>query len=164
MSDWRNNFRKLNAVKGWILDVYSSEPNEVTVWIIGENGEYTHRIYVAGSYSLLQKLAEKIRDSESVASYRFVEKYADFREAMKKKVLEIDMTDYGRTSFFARKILRLGSYENFQLYVDVPIAQAYLYERDVFPLANVLVADSGSRLSYELLDSVESCKLRYLIL
>jgi len=137
----------------------------VTVWLIGENGErvrlvdnYTHRIYVAGDYQLLKKLAGKIKDSKSVAGFRLVEKYADFMEASRKRVLEIDMRDYGRTSFFARKVLRLGGYENFQLYnVDVPIAQAYLYERDVFPLAHVLVFESGNRLGYELLDSVESC-------
>ncbi|MEM2249704.1 MAG: DNA polymerase domain-containing protein [Candidatus Bathyarchaeia archaeon] len=165
MNDWRNNFRRLNAIKGWILDVYPSGPNEVTVWIISENGErvklvdsYTHRIYVAGNYLLLQKLTEKIRNSKSVDGFRFVEKCADFMEAAKKKVLEIDMRDYGRTSFFARKVLRLGGYEDFQLYnVDIPIAQAYLYEKNVFPLAHVLVVDSGGRLSYELLDSVERC-------
>jgi DNA polymerase elongation subunit (family B) len=165
LNDWKNNFRKLNAIKGWILDVYPSGPSQVTVWLIGDNGErvrfvdnYTHRIYVAGNYQLLEDLAEKITDSKSVASFRFVEKYADFMEASRKKVLEIDMRDYGRASFFARKVLRLGDYENFQLYnVDVPIAQAYLYDRDVFPLAHVLVFESGNRLGYELLDSVESC-------
>jgi DNA polymerase elongation subunit (family B) len=165
LSDWKNSFRRLNAFKGWILDVYPSGPSHVTVWLIGENGErvrlvdnYTHRIYVAGDYQLLKNLAEKIRDSKSVAGFRLVEKYADFMEATRKRVLEIDMRDYGRTSFFARKVLRLGGYENFQLYnVDVPIAQAYLYERDVFPLARVLVFESGNRLGYELLDSVESC-------
>ncbi len=165
MSNWKNNFRRLNAFKCWILDVYPSGPSQVTVWLIGENGErlrlvdnYTHRIYVAGDYLLLKNLAEKIRDSKSVAGFRFVEKYADFMEASRKRVLEIDMRDYGRTSFFARKVLRLGGYENFQLYnVDVPVAQAYLYERDVFPLAHVLVFESGNRLGYELLDSVESC-------
>jgi DNA polymerase elongation subunit (family B) len=161
----KNSSRRLNAFKGWILDVYPSGPSQVTVWLISENGErvrlvdnYTHRIYVAGGYQLLKNLAEKIRDSKSVAGFRFVEKYADFMEATRKRILEIDMRDYGRTSFFARKVLRLGGYENFQLYnVDVPIAQAYLYERDVFPLAHVLVFESGDRLSYELLDSVESC-------
>ncbi|MEM2463928.1 MAG: hypothetical protein QXY07_04520, partial [Candidatus Bathyarchaeia archaeon] len=87
MSDWRNNFRRLNAVKGWILDVYPSGPSQITVWIIGENGErvklvdkYVHRIYVAGAQSDLEGLTRKISRSESVAAYRFVEKYADFME------------------------------------------------------------------------------------
>lgn len=136
------------------------------MWIIAENGErvrlvdkYVHRIYVSGNWSDLKVLADKVKDSKSVAGLRFVEKYADFMEASKKKVLEIDMRDYGRTSFFARKILRLGSYERYRLFnVDVPVVQAYLYEKDVFPLARVLVVDSGGRLSYEVLDSVDSCE------
>ncbi|NWF86453.1 hypothetical protein HXY32_01345 [Candidatus Bathyarchaeota archaeon] len=166
MSDWRNSFVKLNAVRGWLLDVYPSGPDEVTVWIIAENGErvrfvdkFTRRIHVSGNFSDLKVLAEKVRDSRSVIGLRFVEKYADFMEAIKKKVLEVDMRDYGRTSFFARKILRLGGYERFRLFnVDVPVAQAYLYEKDIFPLARVLVIDSGGRLGYEVLDSVEGCE------
>ncbi|MEM3629367.1 MAG: 3'-5' exonuclease, partial [Candidatus Bathyarchaeia archaeon] len=168
MNDWRSNFRRLNAVRGWILDVYPSGPTQITVWVIGENGErvrltdkYVHRIYVAGSPSDLEELTRKISKSESVADYRFVEKYADFMEASKKGVLEIDITDYGRTAFFARKILRLGGYEKYQLYnVDVPVAQAYLYERDIFPLAHVLAYENGEKLGYELLDSVESCQYK----
>ncbi|MEM3618422.1 MAG: DNA polymerase domain-containing protein [Candidatus Bathyarchaeia archaeon] len=168
MNDWRSNFRRLNAVKGWILDVYPSGPTQITVWVIGENGErvrltdkYVHRIYVAGSPSDLEELTRKISKSESVADYRFVEKYADFMEASKKGVLEIDITDYGRTAFFARKILRLGGYEKYQLYnVDVPVAQAYLYERDIFPLAYVLAYENGEKLGYELLDSVERCQYK----
>ena len=166
MSDWKNNFIKLKAVRGWLFDVYPSGPSEVTVWIITENGErvklfdkFIHRIYVSGNLSDLKSLAEKIRDSKSIAGWRFVEKYADFMEASKKKVLEIDMSDYSRASFFARKILRMGGYEKFRLYnVDVPVAQAYLYEKDIFPLARVMVVDSGNRLSYDILDSVENCE------
>jgi DNA polymerase elongation subunit (family B) len=166
LSSCEKNFRRLNDVKGWIFDVYPSGPDEVTVWIIAENGErvklvdkYTHRIYVSGALSHLNGLAEKIRDSKSVAGFRFVDKYADFMQAEKKKVLEIEMRDYGRTPHFARKVLRLGGYEKFQLHnVDVPIAQAYLYEKDVFPLAHVIVVDYGEGLSYELLETVESCE------
>jgi len=168
LSDWKSNFVKLKAVRGWLFDVYPSGPNEVTVWIIAENGlrvklvdEFIHRIYVSGNLSDLKSLAEKIRDSKSVAGWRFVEKYADLMEASKKKVFEIDVGDYGRASFFARKVLKLGGYEKFRLYnVDVPISQAYLYEKEIFPLAYVMVVDSGNRLSYDVLDSVENCEYR----
>lgn len=166
MSDWKNSFIKLNPVRGWLLDVYPSGSNEVTVWILAENGErvrlvdkFTHRIYVSGDVSDLKGLIQKVRGSKSVAGWRFVEKLADFMDTSKKKVLEIDMRDYGRTSFFAKRILRLGGYERYRLYnVDVPIAQAYLYEKDIFPLTHVIVVDSGNRLSYDVLDSVESCE------
>jgi len=166
LSDWKNSFTKLKVVRGWLFDVYPSGPSEVAVWIIGENGErvkltdkFTHRIYVSGNFSDLKNLAERTRDSRSVAGWRFVEKYADFMESVKKKVLEIDMAEYARTAFFARKILRLGGYEKYRLSnVDVPVAQAYMYEKDVFPLARVMVVDSGNGLSYDVLDSVEDCE------
>jgi DNA polymerase elongation subunit (family B) len=163
LSDWKNSFIKLDPIRGWLLDVYPCGPNEMALWIIAENGERTRlvdkfipKIYVSGSHSNLKSLSEKIRGSRSVAGLRFVEKCADFMEAGKKKVLQVDITDYRRTSFFARKVLRLGGYELFHLYnVDVPVSQAYLYEKDLFPLAKVMVTDLGNRLSYDILDSVE---------
>jgi DNA polymerase elongation subunit (family B) len=166
LSDWKSSFIKPNAVRGWLFDVYPSGPNEVTAWVIAENGErvrlidnFTRRIYVSGNFSDLKSLTDEVRDSRSVAGFRFVEKYADFMEASKRKVLEVNMSDYSRTLFFGRKMLMLGGYEKYRLYnVDVSIAQAYLYEKDVFPLAHVMVFDSGNRLSYEVLDSVESCE------
>jgi len=163
LSDWKNSFIKLDPIRGWLLDVYPCGPNEMVIWIIAENGErvrlvdkYTHKIYISGTYSNLKSLSEKIGGSRSVAGLRFVEKCADFMEVRNKKVLEVDIADYRRTLFFARKILRFGGYEHFHLYnVDVPVSQAYLYEKDLFPLARVMVTDLGNRLSYENLDSVE---------
>jgi DNA polymerase elongation subunit (family B) len=164
LSDWKDSFVRLKPVRGWLFDVYPSGSDKMTVWMIAENGErvklidkFTRRIYVYGNLSDLKGLTEKIRDSRSVAGWRFVEKYADFMETSRRKVLEIDMSDYHRTSFFARKVLRLGGYEKFRLYhVDVPVSHAYLYEKDVFPLAHVMVVDSGNMLFYDVLDSVKS--------
>ncbi|MDH5483302.1 MAG: hypothetical protein OEY22_10590 [Candidatus Bathyarchaeota archaeon] len=163
MSDWKNTFVKLDPILGWLLDVYPSGPDEVTVWMIAENGEriklvdnFTHRIYISGSFSDLKNLSEKIKDSKSVGSLGLAEKYADFMKVEKKKVLEVGMSNHFRTSFFARKVRRFGGYERFRLYnVDIPISQAYLYEKDIFPLARVMTVDSGNRLYYDLLDSAE---------
>jgi DNA polymerase elongation subunit (family B) len=78
-------------------------------------------------------------------------------ETKRSKVLEITMTDCRRIPYFARKLLRLGGYHKFKLHnVDVPDAQAYFYDRDIFPLAHVAVTIQGNRLAYWLLDSVES--------
>ncbi len=166
MNGLKNSFRRLKAVRGWILDLYPSGLSEVTVWIISEGGErvrlsdrYKRRIYVSGTPSNLEGLAKNIMGSKSVAGFRFVEKYADFMEAARKTVLEIEMRDYKRTKFFARKVMRLGGYERFQLYnVDVPVTQAYLYDRDVYPLSHVLAFENGDGVYYEVLDSVESCE------
>ena len=164
LSDWKSSFRKLNPVRGWLFDVYPSGSDEITVWIIAENGKrvrlidrYNHRIYISGAFSDLKTLAERLRDDPSVAGLRFVRKYADFMDTSKKKVLEISLNDYEQASLLARRILRLGRYEKFHLCnVDVPIPQAYLYDKDIFPLAHVMAVDSGKRLFYDLLDSVEA--------
>lgn len=164
MKDWRKNFKKLDPVRGWLFDLYPSGPNQVTVWIITEKGKrlkfvdtFTRKIYVSGKITDLRKLENHFASSKSVAGWRFIEKQADFMDSSMKKVLEINLTDYRRAPFFARKLLRLGGYEKFRLHnIDIPVSQAYLYEKDIFPLAFLSIIDSGNRLSYTLLDSVES--------
>jgi len=155
-------------LRGWIFDLYPSAPGEMTVWVITEKGErvrfvdeFQSNIYVSGNIADLSKLTDKLRNSESVAKWVYVEKYADFMSDEKSKVLEVTVTDCRRRSHFARKVLRLGGYERFRLYnVDVPDAQMYLYERDIFPLAFVGIAVQGKRLAYWLMDSVESVDYR----
>jgi len=136
----------------------------MTVWIITENGErvrltdkFQPKIYVSGKMANLSKLTDQLATSKSVASWQYVEKFADFMENKRSKVLEITTTDCRRIPYFARKLLRLGGYKKFRLHnVDVPDAQAYLYDRDIFPLAHLGVSVQGDRLAYWLLDSVEN--------
>jgi len=162
--DWRSGFRRLNPVRGWLLDVYPSGPGEMIVWIIAENGErvrfvdkFTRRIYVSGRMHDLQDLTKHLAGNKSVGGWRFVEKRVDLMESKPRKVLEIEITDYRQAPCFARRILRLGGYEKFRLHnVDVPVSQIYLYEKDLFPLARLTVIDYEGRLSYILHDSVES--------
>jgi DNA polymerase elongation subunit (family B) len=159
---WREGLSGL-AVRGWILDVYPCGPSDVAVWIIGEDGRrvrltdrFTRKIYVYGDVGELERLPRRLAGSKSVGGYRFKEMYADFMEASRKRVLEIDVTDYNRLPFFSRKLLRLGGYGKLHVFnVDVPVSQAYMYDRDLFPLAKVQVEASKDGLSYSLLDSVE---------
>jgi DNA polymerase elongation subunit (family B) len=163
LNDWKDCFVKLNPVRGWLFDVYPVGANEIAVWIIAEDGRrvrlvdrYAHKIYVSGGASELKRLATDIGDDQQVGDWRFVRKNADFMDALPQKVLEIEISDNGQALPFARTLLGTGDREGFRLCnVDVPVAQAYLYDKDVFPLAHVMVVDSGKRLSYDLLDSVE---------
>ncbi|MFQ5759170.1 MAG: DNA polymerase domain-containing protein, partial [Candidatus Bathyarchaeia archaeon] len=164
MTDWKNDLANLEPIKGWLLDVHPSDPGKMTVWIITEKGErirlkdkFQPKIYVSGKMADLSKLTNHLATSDSVARWRYVEKYADFMETKKSKVLEITTTDCRRIPYFARKLLRLGGYQKFKLHnVDVPDAQAYFYDKEIFPLAFVGVTIQGDRLAYWLLDSVES--------
>ena len=164
MSDLKKGFVRLNPVKGWLFDVYPSGPDEITVWLITENGErirfidkFIYRCYVSGSFSDLKHLAEKAKGNNLVADTRLVAKNADFMERCTRKVLEISVKDHTKVSHLARELLRLGKNERLRFYnVDVAVSQAYLYDKDIFPFAHVMVVASGKRLCYDLLDSVES--------
>lgn len=117
----------------------------MVVWIITEDGKrvkltdkFQPKIYVSGKMEDLSKLTTHLATSKSVASWRYVEKYADFMENKRSKVLEITTTDCRRIPYFARKLLRLGGYQKFRLHnIDVPDVQTYLYDRDIFPHAFV---------------------------
>ena len=164
MSDLKRGFVRLNPVKGWVFDVYPSGPDEITVWLITENGErirfvdrFIYRCYVSGSFSDLKHLAEKAKGNNLVAGTRLVAKNADFMERCTRKVLEVSVKDHTKVSYLARELLRLGKNERLRFYnVDVTVSQAYLYDKDIFPFARVMVVASGKRLCYDLLDSVES--------
>ena len=151
-------------LKGWLLDLYPSGPGEMTVWVAAKNGDrikltdkFQPKIYVSGRMTDLSKLTSHFLTSDSVAKWRYVEKYADFMKAKKSKVLEITTTDCRRIPSFARKLLRLGGYRKFRLHnVDIPTVQTYLYDRDLFPLAYVTFIIEKEKLACCLLDSVES--------
>lgn len=154
--------------RGWLLDVYPSNKGEVTLWIIAENGKrlkfidrFQPKMYVSGSKDDLENLIHHLHPSESVADWRFVEKQADVMDSKKSTVLEIDISDCRRTPYFARKLLRLGGYQKFQLHnVDVPDAQLYLYDNDLFPLAFLEIEGEERKLKFNLMDSVASTRYR----
>ncbi len=147
-----------------MLDVYPSNLGEMTVWILAESGErikltdkFQPKIYVSGRIVDLSRLTDNLSTIRSVVSWRYVKKYADYMEDKWSNVLEITTIDCRRIPHFARQLLRLGEYQKFRLHnVDVPAAQTYLYDKEVFPLARVAVTVQGERIAYWLLDSVES--------
>ncbi len=160
----REDWTAPSKFRGWLLDLYPSNPGEMTLWFITKNDrrvkvvdEFRPKIYVCGSSEDLKKLPDKLVGSKSISSIRFVEKYASITDSQKSRVLEIEVSDWRRAPFFARKIVRLGSYGKFRLCnVDIPPSQAYLYERNIFPLAFMEVSQRNGRCQFKLLDSVES--------
>jgi DNA polymerase I len=164
LSKLQKDFIKLRAIHGWLLDIYPLPSGEMIVWVIGENGErvrlvdkFSNKIYVSGDFYELKCLVEILGENHSVADWRFVEKYTNLFDNSKSKVLEIGIRDYRKIHIFAKKVLRLIGCEKFNFYnIDVPPSEAYLYDKDIFPLARVIVVDYGKKLWYKNLDSVES--------
>jgi DNA polymerase elongation subunit (family B) len=155
------------TVRGWIFDVYPSASGEVTVWIIGENGERTRltdkfkpKVYVSGKGDL-ESLAPRLFANKNVESSSFVYKYANATDIEKSKVIEVTLKDCRKTSSFTQDVLEVGRYLKYQLHnCDLQGDQAYLFNHDIFPLALVEVEAKESGLKYGLLDSVESVDYR----
>jgi len=159
-----NNPAVPRRLRGWILDVYPSAPQQMSVWIIAEDGKRVHlrdefkpRIYVSDKENQLSSLFCEFVSDSSVDSCRFVQKYASPTASEKSKVLEVVLKDYSKASFLVRRVLQAGRYLRYRVHnCDLKPSQAYLYERDIFPLAFVEVEVGKSGLNYGLLDSVES--------
>jgi len=168
LTDSRGSSTSLRRLRGWLFDFYPSGSGKMTVWVIAENGErvklqdrFRPKIYVSGTISDLHVLEELLLTCESVAGWRYVEKYADFMENKRSKVLELTVTDCGHVHRLISQLLRFKECQRLSFHnVDVPIVQAYLYNRNIFPLAFAEATALNSRLSYTLLDSVEDVDYR----
>jgi DNA polymerase elongation subunit (family B) len=145
--------------QGWILDLYPKS-DQMIVWLKRQDGTCvrltdTHepRIYVGGQFLDLVNLAGRSFMKES----RFAERYERPGAKSISKVLEVDVKSQKEASSLARSIQEFGGYSRFRLYnVDIPFAQMYLYEKDLFPLAFVEVEDSKERLRWAIKDSREA--------
>ncbi|MEM2108824.1 MAG: DNA polymerase domain-containing protein, partial [Candidatus Bathyarchaeia archaeon] len=151
-------------VKGWLFDIYPAGLGEVTVWIISENGErvkltdkFQPRIYISGKQEDIERLASHFYSSREIAAWAFTYKYAHPTDIEKSRVIEVILKDCRATASFTRNILKKGNYLRYEVHnCDLHGDRAYLFSRDLFPLALVEVETSKTGLKYTLLDSVES--------
>lgn len=151
-------------VSGWIFDVYPSNPGEMVVWVIGENGErfrltdrFQPKIYISGKQDDIERLASSFFSSRLIASWNFAFKYAHPTDAEKTRVLEVTLKDCRRISAFTSSILKTGDYLRYEIHnCDLHGDRTYLFSHDIFPLAHVEVETCTEGLWYTLLDSVKS--------
>ena len=159
-----NNPAIPRMLRGWILDVYPSGPQQMSVWIIAEDGQRQHlrdefkpKIYVSDKENQLNSIFYELVSDRSVDSCRFVQKYASPTAFEKSKVLEVVLKDYRNVSFLVRRVFQASRFLRYRVHnCDLKPSQVYLYERDIFPLAFVEVEVGKFGLNYRLLDSVES--------
>src|SRR5208283_5806832 len=153
-----------NCVKGWLLDVYPSDPGKVAVWVISEKGErikftdtFQPCIYVSGKQDDLERLISRLFNNQKIASVKFVQKYVQATDTEKSRVLELTVKDCRQIPSLTLEILRLGDFLRYELHnCDLQNDRSYFFSRDLFPLAFVELKVAKSGLDYTLLDSVES--------
>ena len=150
--------------RGWILDLYSGSPGEMIVWLKLEDGHtvrlvdrWTPSIYVAAD-SVSDIAAPLDIVGPDITSARVVRKYESVTDSETSEVVEARLQDAKKTRQVAGRIERLGPYGTYRLYnSDIPPAQSYLYEHDLFPLAYCEVTQTNGELKWALLDDAWAC-------
>jgi DNA polymerase elongation subunit (family B) len=161
-----NNGSTLKRVKGWIFDLYPSARGQMTVWVICKNGErlclvdkFKPKIYVSGTEQHLERLAGQLCLSEDVESVDATSGNVKLSNASKSSILEVVLEDCRKIPLVTRRILEAGRYVQFQVHnCDLEHTQAYLYERNIFPLALTEVEIEKQKLQFHLHDAVESVR------
>jgi len=154
-------------LKGWILDLYPGVPGEMVVWIKSEEDGRAHRLVDRWTPSLfvasktpeeLPSLAETRRVEPYVQSSAIVRRYERITDQDRSDVLELKVKDALRLRRLASIIERSRPFGHYRLYnVDVPPAQSYLYQKDLFPLARCEIEKDGQSLGWALKDDVWAC-------
>jgi DNA polymerase elongation subunit (family B) len=142
----------VNTIKttGNILDLYPSN-GPMIIWIKEKHNnnivrvkdeEWNYSIYVASDNksdltSLLHYIHNNDKIMKHVKCYEFINKYERITDSQKSEVLRLELIDSTKATTLARSIERFGNvFGKYRLYnVDLPPAQAYLYEHNLFPLA-----------------------------
>ncbi len=155
----------MEAVEGWILDVYPGKDGEMVAWVKkGDGGtvrltdSWRDAIYVSCSAPEgLGELAEWAGHQYLVHSCEYVLKRVNVFEYGKRQVLKLTLRDAERAERLAKEIERLDSKHHFAIFnADLMPAQAYFFEKELFPLARVRAEQAGAHIRWELLDSVMS--------
>jgi DNA polymerase elongation subunit (family B) len=118
-------------------------------------------IYVSGTlHDLLNPACQPF-----IASSSFTEKFTRPGDSTRSTVLKIDVKNEAHALSLAKRIQRYGNYSRFRLYnVDIPFAQMYLYQKNLFPLAFVQIENANSNIQWTLNDSREALNYKLPIL
>jgi DNA polymerase-2 len=119
--------------------------------------QFHPKIYVSGAKEDLERLASRLYKNWEISDWCFTEKYVKATDQNKSRVLELTLKDYRKAPLLTREILRLGDYSRYDVHnADLHTDRAYLFSKDLFPLAFVEVTQQSSTLSYSLKDDVKS--------
>ena len=151
-------------MEGWLFDLYPTPEGGMIVWLITRDGRSVRlldswhpSIYAwaknsANITSLLRN--QPLLDVETAIDYKYVSP-SDFERS---RVLRLTFRRSRDIGPFLRRINPMSLIETRLFNVDVPVAQLYLYEKNLFPLAFVNAYTRGDGVSWELLDDADACQ------
>lgn len=151
-------------LEGWLFDLYPASEGGMIVWLITREGKrirlcdpWRPSIYAwsknASSIAAFLK-AHCHSNIETTIDHKYVSP-SDFERS---KVLRLTFKRSKDIAPFLRSTNPTNLIETRLFNVDVPAAQLYLYEKNLFPLAFANARTESDGISWELLDDADSCQ------
>jgi len=149
-------------VEGWLLDVYPGGDGEMVAWVKKDDGDvirlgdrWRNAVYVSSSPEGLEQLAEWAEYQYQIFSCEYVNKRVEVFEYTKRPVLKLTLRYADCAEKLARDIEALDVKAPVRIFnADLMPAQAYFFEKELFPLARVAAEQVGASVRWRLLDSV----------
>lgn len=136
-------------MRGWIFDTYPDyQKDHMVSWIKTDDGveklvdrKFFPTFYVHGSRKNLKSLADVV-STHKLRDLSFQRKKMKLGYDGKFEVLAVTPYRYKDVKLLAKMIDAQGGYRDFELYnIDIRLAQRYLVERGIFPMAYVDVGN-----------------------
>jgi DNA polymerase-2 len=149
---------------GWIFDAYPLG-DKMIFWIKQKDGKmtrledkWTQSIYVASDDKpLLKSILNKDKILSLVEDFEFISKNEKLTDDRPSQVLQLKLKDSSKALTLALEVEKMSGFGQLRLYnVDVPPAQSYFYEHDIFPLAYCQIDTSNLKLKWNFRDNVWS--------
>jgi DNA polymerase elongation subunit (family B) len=147
-------------LQGWLFDLYPLQSSMI-LWIKNEGGSlrrfkepFRPRFYAKGNRRDLSTLFDSLQKERLAIGYQWTKK-KEFWSGDEVEVMEIEMEDPGHYTRLP-KILPHWE-ERITFYnCDIPLPQAYLYEKRLFPTGRCIVEVEGDRIFEIYPDPTES--------
>jgi DNA polymerase elongation subunit (family B) len=140
---------ELMEIRGWLFDLYPLESSMI-LWIKGEDGSlrrfedpFRPRFYARGNQEDLLSLFRSLEKEGRTTGYQWTQK-REFWSGDEVEVMEIEL---GNPEHYAQISKILPRWEERVTFYncDIPTAQAYLYEKRLFPTGSCIAEAEGSR-------------------
>lgn len=157
-------FSEVSFLEGWLFDLHPAPEGGMVIWLITRKGESVrlHDPWRPSIYAQTKNSANitsllgnhQLFDVQATFDYKYV-RPSDFQ---RNKVLRLTFKRSSDITSFLRSISPTNLIETKLFNVDVPVAQLYLYEKNLFPLALVRAHITSEGIDWELLDDAHSCQ------
>jgi len=132
---------------GWLVDVYPLD-DKIILWIKNKTThrlekQWTPSLYVASDTRYqLSKLNKNSKINSLIKNYEWVKKTEKVSDLDESKVLKFTVKKFSDLIRLGKTIEKLDKFGVYRLYnVDVPPAQTFMYEHDLFPLGKYNIDD-----------------------